>query len=73
MIAFTGGYHGLGMGSVAAGGLPWFRTPFRDQLAEFATWVPYPHCFRCPFGVHRAMPAGRQSFPELLQRLPRQN
>ena len=51
VIAFTGGYHGLGFGALAATGIPFFREPFRAQLREFATFLPYPHCYRCPFGV----------------------
>jgi 4-aminobutyrate aminotransferase-like enzyme len=42
VIAFTGGYHGLGFGALAAGGLPFFREPFRAQLKDFATLLPYP-------------------------------
>ncbi len=42
VIAFTGGYHGLGMGALSAIGLPFFREPFRAQLKDFATLLPYP-------------------------------
>jgi 4-aminobutyrate aminotransferase-like enzyme len=42
VIAFTGGYHGLGMGALSAIGLPFFREPFRAQLRDFATLLPYP-------------------------------
>ena len=42
VIAFAGGYHGLGFGALAATGLPFFREPFRAQLADFATFLPYP-------------------------------
>ena len=51
VIAFTGGYHGLGFGALTATGIPFFREPFRAQLREFATFLPYPPCYRCPFGV----------------------
>lgn len=51
VIAFTGGYHGLGFGAVETSGIPFFRDPFRAQLKDFATLVPYPRCFRCPFGA----------------------
>ena len=63
VIAFTGAYHGLGMGALAAGGLPFFRDPFGPQLKEFATWIPYPHCFRCPFGVREAFRLEGDPFP----------
>lgn len=42
VIAFGGGYHGLGYGTLEVGGLPRFREPFRAQLREFATVLPYP-------------------------------
>lgn len=42
VIAFHGGYHGLGYGALEVGGLPRFREPFRAQLREFATLLPYP-------------------------------
>jgi 4-aminobutyrate aminotransferase-like enzyme len=63
VIAFTGAYHGLGMGSVAAAGLPFFREPFRPQLKDFATWIPYPHCFRCPFGITEPFRLEGDPFP----------
>jgi 4-aminobutyrate aminotransferase-like enzyme len=42
VIAFTGGYHGLGFGALTATALPFFREPFRAQLADFATFLEYP-------------------------------
>ena len=42
VIVFRGGYHGLGFGSLAAGGLPLFQDPFRPQLKAFATVLPFP-------------------------------
>jgi 4-aminobutyrate aminotransferase-like enzyme len=50
VIAFTGAYHGLGYGVLDAIGIAWFREPFREHLREFTARVPYPNCFRCPFG-----------------------
>ena len=50
VIAFTGGYHGLGYGALELMGIPWFRAPFQQHLRDFASWIPYPYCFRCPFG-----------------------
>jgi 4-aminobutyrate aminotransferase-like enzyme len=63
VIAFVGGYHGLGFGALAATGLPYFREPFRTQLKEFATLLPYPHCFRCPFGVREDYRNEGRDFP----------
>lgn len=42
VIAFTGAYHGLGLGALSTIGIPFFREPFRAQLKEFATLLPYP-------------------------------
>ncbi|MEK0448978.1 MAG: hypothetical protein RL088_1246 [Verrucomicrobiota bacterium] len=42
VIAFRGGYHGLGFGALAAGGMPFFQEPFRAQLKDFATLLDYP-------------------------------
>jgi 4-aminobutyrate aminotransferase-like enzyme len=42
VLAFTGGYHGLGFGALTAGGLPFFREPFREQLKDFVTLLPFP-------------------------------
>jgi len=42
VMAFRGGYHGLGFGALTATGLPFFREPFRAQLADFTTFLPYP-------------------------------
>jgi 4-aminobutyrate aminotransferase-like enzyme len=42
VVAFEGGYHGLGFGALSVGGLPYFGEPFRAQLSDFATLFPYP-------------------------------
>jgi 4-aminobutyrate aminotransferase-like enzyme len=42
VIAFTGAYHGLGLGALSTVGIPFFREPFRAQLKDFATLLPYP-------------------------------
>jgi 4-aminobutyrate aminotransferase-like enzyme len=42
VIAFHGAYHGLGYGALEVAGTPYFRDPFRSQLKEFATLVPFP-------------------------------
>jgi 4-aminobutyrate aminotransferase-like enzyme len=63
VIAFTGSYHGLGLGALATTGLPFFREPFRPQLKDFATFLPYPHCFRCPFGVREDYRLEGRDFP----------
>lgn len=42
ILSFEGGYHGLGHGALAAGGISWFREPFAAQLASFGIRLPYP-------------------------------
>lgn len=42
VIAFQGGYHGLGYGAVTVTGRREFRSPFQAQLKEFAHFLPYP-------------------------------
>ena len=51
VLAFTGGYHGLGYGALTVTGRNLFRDPFAPQLADFATFVPFPDCTHCPFGA----------------------
>lgn len=63
VIAFQGSYHGLGLGALAATGLPYFREPFRAQLKEFASFVPYPHCYRCPNQVKEGYRVEGRDFP----------
>jgi 4-aminobutyrate aminotransferase-like enzyme len=63
VIAFTGAYHGLGFGALTAGGIPYFREPFRPQLKEFATFLPYPTCYRCPNGVREGYRLEGRDFP----------
>jgi 4-aminobutyrate aminotransferase-like enzyme len=42
VIAFQGGYHGLGYGALNATHREHFRSPFKKQLAEFGRFVPFP-------------------------------
>ena len=42
VIAFEGGYHGLGYGALNATHREHFRGPFRSQLREFASFVIFP-------------------------------
>jgi 4-aminobutyrate aminotransferase-like enzyme len=58
VIAFSGAYHGLGYGALEVGGIPYFKEPFRRQLKEFATPIPYPR-------MRSAVPGeGKSDFPE---------
>ncbi|MEY4918528.1 MAG: hypothetical protein RL616_2441 [Verrucomicrobiota bacterium] len=42
VIAFNGAYHGLGYGALSVTHREMFRSPFRQQLREFANFVPFP-------------------------------
>ena len=42
IIAFEGAYHGLGYGALNATHRGHFRGPFRSQLREFASFLPFP-------------------------------
>jgi len=42
VIAFEGGYHGLGYGALNATHRAHFRGPFRNQLRKFGHFVPFP-------------------------------
>ena len=63
VISFTRGYHGLGYGALEAGGLPYFREPFRSQLGHFAVQVPYPSCYRCCFDRTEGFRLEGEPFP----------
>ena len=63
VIAFTGGYHGLGFGALATGGIPFFQKPFRPQLKDFTTLLPYPGCYRCPYGAREGFRLEGRDFP----------
>ena len=44
IVAFKGGYHGLGYGALNATHRAHFRGPFLQQLAEFGHFVTFPTC-----------------------------
>lgn len=66
VIAFEGGYHGLGYGALNTTHRDLFREPFRPQLREFASFVAYPECDRCDCGQ-----AGPAAGMRLESRCPR--
>lgn len=51
VLAFSGSYHGLGYGALTVTGRHLFRDPFSPQLADFATFLPFPDCQHCPLGA----------------------
>lgn len=64
IIAFEGAYHGLGYGALNATHRAHFRSPFRQQLREFATFVPFPlgqFDSANPSGKGKGNPGGRVS------------
>jgi 4-aminobutyrate aminotransferase-like enzyme len=48
VLAFAGGYHGLGYGALTVTGRELFRGPFAPQLADFATFLPFPNTQHAP-------------------------
>ncbi len=48
VLAFEGGYHGLGYGALTVTGRKLFRDPFAAQLADFATFLPFPDVRHTP-------------------------
>jgi len=52
MLAFEGGYHGRTLGASAITSSFRYREPF-GEFADRAEFVPYPYCFRCPYGKTR--------------------
>jgi 4-aminobutyrate aminotransferase-like enzyme len=44
IVAFTGGYHGLGYGALNATHRPFFRARFQSQLGKFGRFAPFPKC-----------------------------
>lgn len=42
ILAFEGGYHGLGYGALLPTGIEKFRAPFSSQLVPVSTWLPFP-------------------------------
>ena len=68
VIAFTGAYHGLTYGALAATDRELFRVPFEDQLNPHVVRPPYPHPFRPPPELEGADDIGTAALAEV-QRL----
>ena len=58
VLAFEGGYHGLGYGALTTTHREYFRRPFCTQLADFVEFAPYPcdertirRCLAKPIGA----------------------
>ncbi|GAB7191941.1 aspartate aminotransferase family protein [Kineococcus sp. NUM-3379] len=50
VLAFTGAYHGMTAGALAASGGTAAKAPMAGVAAE-AVRLPYPYAYRCPFGL----------------------
>ncbi|MEV6318899.1 diaminobutyrate--2-oxoglutarate transaminase [Streptomyces sp. NPDC051776] len=50
LLAFTGAYHGMTAGALAASGGVGAKEPVPGIAAD-VTRLPYPYAYRCPFGV----------------------
>lgn len=49
MLAYEGGYHGRTLGASAITSSYRYREAF-GEFGDRAEFVPYPYCFRCPYG-----------------------
>jgi 4-aminobutyrate aminotransferase-like enzyme len=56
VLAFHGAYHGLSYGTLEACGIEKFRAPWRTQLRDTATFVPFPDP-RAPHALERSLEA----------------
>lgn len=63
VIVFRGGYHGLGFGALAAGGLPFFQDPFRPQLADLAVVLNFPKTAADLAALHTELPRAISTRP----------
>jgi len=52
MFAFEGGYHGRTLGATAITSSYRYRRRY-GHFSDRAQFVPYPYCFRCPYGKQR--------------------
>lgn len=52
MLAFEGGYHGRTLGASAITSSYRYREPY-GEFPERAEFIPFPYCFRCPYGMKR--------------------
>lgn len=52
MFAFEGGYHGRTLGASAITSSYRYRRPY-GHFGDRAHFVPFPYCFRCPYGKKR--------------------
>ncbi len=54
ILAFHGGYHGLGHGALGVTAYrDSFRAPFAGDIPQRVTFAPYPNCYRCPLSKER--------------------
>ena len=51
-FAFMGGYHGRTLGATAITSSYRYRERF-GHFGDRANFIPYPYCFRCPYGKNR--------------------
>lgn len=52
MLAFEGGYHGRTLGASSITSSYRYRRRY-GHFGDRAQFVPFPYCFRCPYGKHR--------------------
>ena len=56
LIAFQGSYHGLAYGAMEATQMTPFRKPFEEQMVGRVRFVPFPNCWKCPWGKGERSP-----------------
>ncbi len=54
VIAFLGSFHGRTYGAMSLSGSKAVHRKFFSPLVEGIVHVPYPYCFRCPFGQKKS-------------------
>ena len=52
MLAYEGGYHGRTLGASAITSSYRYREAY-GEFSDRAEFIPYPYCFRCPYGKKR--------------------
>lgn len=57
IISFTGGYHGVTSAALAATSEKSFKENLSPRLPN-AHFMPYPYCYRCPFGKEKCPECG---------------
>lgn len=66
VIAFDGGYHGVGYGALSVTSRTLFRAPFQDQLREFGRFLSFPTMPDQPAEAERTLAAAGKALRQAL-------